>query len=185
MNIGQSFFRGKQDYIYNFSIPVSEKISGNGDFNNNRNFFELQVDVTKVWKKIGKLETGIKSDLQQFDSKVNYFLKYNGNTISDSSRNNSYSYRDNINAGYLQLSKDVFWGITVKSGVRMENTNMKEIKRFPETHPLPFRDLIGSLHVYKPRYNKNCRISFERVFDIQKIIKQTFLPESESRNPYS
>lgn len=131
LNIGQSFFRGKQDYIYNFSIPVSEKISGNGDFNNNRNFFELQVDVTKVWKKIGKLETGIKSDLQQFDSKVNYFLKYNGNTISDSSRNNSYSYRDNINAGYLQLSKDVFWGITVKSGVRMENTNMKGNQTVP------------------------------------------------------
>jgi iron complex outermembrane receptor protein len=119
------FFKPKTDQLYvtEYSIPVSYTTGGDGKINNRRNFFTLQSDLKKKLPGKLTLETGIKSTLQQYRSETEYFKESNGTRAKDNFRTNTYRYRENINAIYVQASK-TFGEFILKSGLRMENTNM-------------------------------------------------------------
>jgi hypothetical protein len=51
--------------------------------------------------------------------------------VNDPLRSARFNYRENINAAYLQFTKDLFWDVTLKSGVRMEHTFMEGNQLFP------------------------------------------------------
>ena len=131
--LSYNFSHNKSDQDYGLSIlkPYIFDITGNGLNNQNRHFYTLESDLTyRLFWKI-KLETGLKSSVQRFSSASDYFLKLNNNSIPDSTRTNAFKYTDNINAAYLQISRELFAGINIKTGVRVENTYMKGEQSVP------------------------------------------------------
>jgi hypothetical protein len=131
LSLGQSFFDGKQEYVFDQIIPFPETFTGNGDIVNNRNFLTAQIDFTKKWDKIILLEAGLKGDIQQFENRTDFYLPGSSGNVQDTTRSNRFNYSDNIFAAYTQLSRDIIWKITVKAGVRAENTNMLGEQKFP------------------------------------------------------
>ena len=110
---------GKQDYTTVFSIPKLGDIKGNGDWDNKRHFFTAQTDFKyKLPYKI-TLEMGLKTAFQDFRSEAQYTL----NGQKDNFRTNTYTFKDNINAFYVQSSKKMGEFI-LKIGARLEQTNM-------------------------------------------------------------
>ena len=70
-----------------------------------RNNFQFNSDLSyKINPKL-KLETGVKSNFQFFKSSANYYLNNNGSSVSDPIRTNSYNYREQIHAAYIQASQ--------------------------------------------------------------------------------
>lgn len=120
-----------QDYGLEFSLPFKAGFSGNGINFQNRNYFILQSDLTShlPWKF--KMETGVKSTLQKFSSNSDYFLNLNDKNIKDPVRTNAFSYLENINAAYIQLSRELFAKLNLKTGVRLENTYMEGRQTIP------------------------------------------------------
>ena len=123
-SIGQSFPSSNQYYILSIVSPFSNVDEGNGKIKNIRNYFSGQIDYTKKWGKIWQLETGIKTDIQRFSSDAGFSKPFGTTTIPDSIRTTNYNYNDAIHAAYLQFSRDLPWKLTLKTGVRAENTNM-------------------------------------------------------------
>ena len=113
-----------------YTFPASYTTSGDGDIGNNRDFINFKSDLKWKLPKKFTLESGLKSTLLLYKSETNYFKESGGTRVKDNFRTNSYRYRENINAAYLQASKT--WGnIVLKSGVRLENTNMKGRQQIP------------------------------------------------------
>jgi hypothetical protein len=69
-------------------------------------------------------ETGFRLSFLSFTSTADYYLKNGGVIYSDINQNNTFRYKENINAAYLQGSKTIGKNFVVKLGVRGENTNM-------------------------------------------------------------
>lgn len=123
-SVGQSFPSSDQFYVLSIEAPFSNVDEGNGKVKNIRNYFSGQIDYTKKWDKILQLETGIKSDIQQFRSDAGFTKPFGTTNITDTLRTTKYNYNDAIHAAYIQFSRDFPWKLTLKTGVRAENTNM-------------------------------------------------------------
>lgn len=123
----------EQDYSIQSLRPLAGTLAGDGNNRQNRHFFLLQSDLTYRFPKQGiKLETGFKSTLQNYDSRANYFFNLNGGASQpDDLRTNAFSYRENINAAYLQASKSLPGSFLLKTGVRMEHTRMDGRQTIP------------------------------------------------------
>lgn len=79
--------------------------------------------------KTAKLEGGAKSSFVRSDNDVLFFDRSSGNEIIDSSQSNSFQYRENINAAYINLSGE--WKkISVQLGLRAEQTNIETYQVF-------------------------------------------------------
>jgi iron complex outermembrane recepter protein len=116
--------RTDQDFITNFKTPVVTNTSGDGLISNDRNFFTAQTDLSYKWKKKLTLETGLKTSVMSYKSFTEFFRQFGTVRNKDLSRTNTFNYKENINAAYVQASK-VIAGFTIKAGLRMENTNME------------------------------------------------------------
>jgi hypothetical protein len=100
-----------QHFITTLFFPFSAQSDNSGRIENRLRFFTLQTNFIKKFSKQFIVETGIKTTNVLFKNNTQYF------------RTNAYHYNENINAAYLQASKNIF-GITLKAGTRLENTNM-------------------------------------------------------------
>ncbi|MBN2682332.1 MAG: TonB-dependent receptor [Bacteroidales bacterium] len=120
-----------QDYEYIFTIPSNYSINGFGDNEQQRHFSVLQSDLTYHFPKKLKIETGVKSSFQNFNSNVKYFYLLGETSLEDPSRTNSFNYNESINAAYFQFSKTIKDGLILKTGVRMEHTYMKGSQTIP------------------------------------------------------
>lgn len=88
--------------------------------------YSLKSDFVRPFKSGVKLEAGIKSSYVESDNLVDYLRKMGGNWAPDA-RNNHFIYTENINAAYLNASKELKkWN--VQTGLRMENTNTKGVQ---------------------------------------------------------
>ena len=116
--------KGDQDFNTTFSFPVIPATGGDGSNINYRDLFTLRSDLKLKMPKKFTLETGAKTSILGYRSVSEYF-RVNGNVRSaDASRTNTFRYRENINALYLQGSKTFGKDLVLKAGVRLENTNM-------------------------------------------------------------
>ena len=88
----------------------------------NININSLKIDLTLPYKKIGKFETGIKTSFIRTDNNIKYFVLANNQYVIDSLRTNHFLYKENINAAYINWSKE-FKKITLQVGLRAEQTN--------------------------------------------------------------
>jgi iron complex outermembrane recepter protein len=128
-NTGLNFIFANNNTQQNYNnaiFPQNITLDGNGDILGQRKIFVLTSDVVKKFPKQIKLETGLKISVLNNEASSNFFQK---NKIDDT-KSAIYTYNENINAGYLQGSKK-FKKILFKTGLRIENTNMEGIQKYP------------------------------------------------------
>ncbi|HEY2722757.1 MAG TPA: outer membrane beta-barrel protein, partial [Chitinophagaceae bacterium] len=113
-----------QSFSTIYYLPVSPLTGGDGTSDGRRNLFTARSDLKLKMEKRFTLETGVKSSMQDFRNVANYFDGSGGVRAKDDSRTNTFHYRENINAAYLQGSKTFWKNLIVKAGLRVENTNM-------------------------------------------------------------
>ncbi len=85
--------------------------------------YSIKSDYSKVLASGTKLEAGIKSSLVKTDNDARYYLwdKGSNSWLLDGGRSNHFLYDENINAAYVNFSKQYKkWG--VQAGLRIENT---------------------------------------------------------------
>lgn len=93
-----------------------------GDLPTGVNIYTFKMDYTQTLKKGIKLESGIKTGYVNTDNTAGYFNVVSGNKLVDYTKTNRFKYKENINAAYLNLSKEIKkWGL--QTGLRVENTN--------------------------------------------------------------
>ncbi|TMI61547.1 MAG: TonB-dependent receptor [Bacteroidetes bacterium] len=107
------------DY-YNNNI---EKVGGSflrGHLPAEIDIYTFKSDYTHPLKK-GKIEAGIKTSFVKNDNLVNYERMVGGNWETDVIRSNHFIYDENINAAYVNYSRELKkW--TIQAGLRLENT---------------------------------------------------------------
>jgi len=124
----------KAEQVFNttYDFPISGTIGGDGINDNKRNYYQITSDLKlKPWKKF-TLETGIKSTVLDFRNVADYYKESGGNHIKDPSRTNTFHYDENINSFYVQGSQTFGKDVVLKTGLRIENTNMDGRQLIPE-----------------------------------------------------
>ncbi len=79
-----------------------------------------------------RIEAGLKSSYVISDSKPLFYQKSSGEYELDTTRSNHFIYKENINAGYLNLNKD-YKSFGLQLGLRMEHTHAKGIQYSTQT----------------------------------------------------
>ena len=113
-----------QTYATTFYQPFSTTLAGDGNGDNKRGFFSAKSDLKIKMKNRFTFESGIKTTTHTYKNVTNYFRESNGSRIKDNSRTNTFNYNENINSGYLQGSQTLGKDFVIKTGLRLENTNM-------------------------------------------------------------
>lgn len=113
-----------QAFVNTFIFPTPASGGGDGKIKTQLNFFSAQTNLLLKLKRQVTLETGLKSTHVSFNNTTDYFRQSGGNRVKDFGRTSAYRYNENINAAYVQVSKNIS-GIILKAGTRLENTNMK------------------------------------------------------------
>lgn len=104
---------------------LSEDESLRGDLPGNIDIYSIKSDYTLPLKKNAKFEAGFKSSYVETDNNAIYDNFINGEWINDAGRSNHFLYKENINAGYINFSKELSKKWSIQSGLRAENTNAK------------------------------------------------------------
>lgn len=119
-----------QVFTTNNLMPVTSVANGDARIENDLQFFSAATNLSKKLAGMVTVETGLKTTVVSFANNNNYFSSTNGNRVKDNIRTGAYNYKENINAAYLQASKN-FNGIILKLGTRVENTNMNGAQLVP------------------------------------------------------
>jgi len=121
-----SYTRNSSDQVYSsvYYIPYLFSNDGGGNSSGDRNYFTARSDLKLKMKRRFVLETGIKTSLLDFKNVAEYFNKEAGTRSEDNNRTNTFHYKENINALYVQGSKTLGKNFLAKAGLRIENTNM-------------------------------------------------------------
>lgn len=121
-----SYRSGKtMDLLNNYYSDSWQRTGGDnlvGDLPTDVNIYTFKMDYNQNLKRGIKLETGIKSGYVNTDNTAGYFNVIGGSKTVDLTKTNRFQYKENINAAYVNLSKEIKkWGL--QAGLRMENTN--------------------------------------------------------------
>ncbi len=153
-----------------------------GDLPSNINIYSAKVDYTQKLPGEIKMETGVKFSYVNTDNMANYYNVENGIEKIDWDKTNHFTYKENINAAYVSLSKSINkWGL--QAGLRAENTNL-EGNQFGNplpTHPdssfrRSYTNLFPTTYIsYKKDDNNNFGFSYGRRIE---------RPDYESLNPF-
>ncbi len=81
-----------------------------------------KIDYSYAFSEDFKLETGLKSSLVETDNDFRFENLINGQFVNDTQRSNQFIYRENVNAAYISLSKNLK-KLTLQGGLRAEQTN--------------------------------------------------------------
>jgi iron complex outermembrane receptor protein len=95
-----------------------------GDLPVNINIYSAKMDYTHPLKKNAKLEAGVKTSYVNTDNEANYYNLIGTEWETDYLKTNRFQYKENINAAYINLSKQ-YKKLGIQAGVRFENTNYK------------------------------------------------------------
>ena len=88
------------------------------------NVYSAKVDYVHPFKNGLKMETGIKTSFVNTDNLAGYFNIINDVSQVDNEKTNHFKYNENINAGYVNFSKE-YKKWSLQTGLRLENTNYK------------------------------------------------------------
>lgn len=88
------------------------------------NVYSAKIDYVHPFKSGLKLETGIKTSFVNTDNVADYFNVVDRATVIDNDKTNRFKYKENINAAYLNFTKE-FKKWSLQTGLRFENTNYK------------------------------------------------------------
>jgi outer membrane receptor protein involved in Fe transport len=121
-----------------------------GDLPVNIDIYSAKMDYTHPLKKGAKLEAGVKSSYVNTDNAANYFNLVRTEWQTDYDKTNRFVYKENINAAYLNFSKQ-YKKLGVQAGLRFENTNYKG-------------DQLGNAQKPDSAFNNNYNSLFPTVF---------------------
>lgn len=88
------------------------------------NIYSFKADYSQPVNGGIKADIGVKSSYIHTNNRAEYYVTINGITSPDYDKTNHFSYKENINAGYLNFSKDYKW-FSWQVGLRVENTIMR------------------------------------------------------------
>jgi iron complex outermembrane receptor protein len=95
-----------------------------GDFPVDISILSAKTDYTHPLKKNAKLEGGLKSSFVRTNNAANFFNVINGVDQIDFDKTNTFTYRENINAAYINYNKQwKKWGLQM--GLRAEYTDVQ------------------------------------------------------------
>ncbi|TDO22343.1 outer membrane beta-barrel protein [Pedobacter duraquae] len=119
-------YKNQTDQVYdNFSYLPDGKLKTQdrltGSLPAGVDIYSLKTDYTKPMASGWKFESGLKSSFIKTDNTVNYFNTVNAITKPDYEKSNHFIYKENINAGYLNLSREGK-RLSMQLGLRLENT---------------------------------------------------------------
>ena len=107
-------------YLPNGTISNSNKLVG--ELPSVINIYSAKADYTHPLKNGLKIETGVKTSFVNTDNTAGYFNIINDVKQPDYEKTNRFRYKENINAAYLNASKEIKkWGF--QAGLRLENTD--------------------------------------------------------------
>lgn len=142
------------------------------------NIFSSKIDYTQKLKNNIILEAGAKGTVAKMYSNYNFKNRNNatGEYIIDSLYSNSFTYNEEVIAGYFNLTKQ--WkGISLQAGLRAENTHVAAKNYNSSFHYI--RDYFNLFPVVNFGYSKseshNWQLSYNRRID---------RPYYASFNPY-
>ncbi len=123
---------------FNYS-PAKPTVSGDGANKNNKQIFLFQTDLVLKFPKSLTLEAGFKTTISNSENSSNYFKDTgNNNRFVDVFQTNTFKYKENITAAYLQVSK-TFAGFTIKPGLRLEVTDINGKQLIPKDTTLSLK----------------------------------------------
>lgn len=144
------------------------------------NIYTAKVDYTHPLKSGLKIETGLKTSFVKTDNKAGYFIVLNNEKLPDYEKTNQFVYKENINAAYINLSKEIKkW--SMQTGLRLENTNING-NQFgnPERTDSSFKqNYIGLFPTVFVSYNANEKNQYS--FSYGRRINR---PDYEDLNPF-
>lgn len=97
----------------------------NGRLPSDIQIYSAKADYTHPLKNNAKFEAGAKTSFVQTDNNALYTNLYNGTWQTDAGRSNHFVYKENINAAYVNGSKEFNKKWSGQLGLRLENTNAK------------------------------------------------------------
>jgi outer membrane receptor protein involved in Fe transport len=127
LDLGRFRARPRQDIFINTfdanSNPLAARIQ-KSDQQSTISVSSFKADYTQPLKGNAKFEAGIKTSFVTTDNDVKFFDVVNSNNVPDVNRSNHFVYKENVNAAYLNFSKQ-FKQAGLQVGLRMEHTNSK------------------------------------------------------------
>ena len=107
-------------YLPNGTVSNSNQLVG--ELPSVIKIYSAKADYTHPLKGGVKIETGVKMSFVNTDNTAGYFNIINDVKHPDYEKTNRFRYKENINAAYLNASKEIKkWGF--QAGLRLENTN--------------------------------------------------------------
>ena len=149
-DVSFNFSKSSTDQNYsNLLVARNSSSGGEGDFGNDRNFFTYQSDIRKKIRGIN-IESGVKTSVLNFNNNSIYTKNIAGIISPDPFRTSKFSYKEQINAAYLQGSKT--WGpIVLKVGSRLEQTIMQGHQFIPKDTTFSINRTDAFPYVYLSR----------------------------------
>ncbi len=111
--------------------------------------YSFKTDYEQNFKK-GRLGFGGKIGFVNTDNDFRRYTVYGSSEVYDTVRSNRFTYKENINAGYVNYNRSVKGGFFIQAGVRVENTNSKGL-----SNGLKYDTIIHSFKNYDSSVNRN------------------------------
>ncbi len=139
----------------------------NSQQNNIINVYSLKADYTNSFKNGMKLEAGLKSSKVTTDNTAAFVVFKNNVWIDDTARSNHFLYKENINAAYASLNKNIGKKWEVRLGLRAEQTIANGVQfanssRFDKNYTSPFPTAFVS---YKMDSSNTIELNYGRRID--------------------
>ncbi|KRT14199.1 hypothetical protein ASU31_20530 [Pedobacter ginsenosidimutans] len=119
-------YRNQTDQTYyNFSYLPSGALKYQdiltGNLPSNIDIYTAKADYSHPLENKWKLDAGVKTAYTKTDNIADYFNTANGKTSADYEKSNHFLYEENINAVYLNMSREGK-RFSLQAGLRYENT---------------------------------------------------------------
>jgi iron complex outermembrane recepter protein len=89
------------------------------------NIYSAKIDYIQPLKKAAKIEAGVKTSFVKTDNNAVYDSLLQNQKVRDLGRSNYFVYEENVNAAYLNFSKELSKKVSGQLGLRIENTHAK------------------------------------------------------------
>lgn len=146
--------------------PLQPLFLARADQNGSTSLNTLKADYTHPLSKQSKMEAGIKTSFVRSLNDVFFYDRSNGANELDSSQSNSFEYKENINAAYLNYSREwKKWSI--QAGLRAEHTHIITYQVFDKVKlDSSYLKLFPSAFVnYKLKEDESIGVSVSRRID--------------------
>ena len=165
-------------YLPNGTVSNSNQLVG--ELPSVIKIYSAKADYTHPLKGGVKIETGVKMSFVNTDNTAGYFNIINDVKHPDYEKTNRFRYKENINAAYLNASKEIKkWGF--QAGLRLENTNYSgnQFGNFQRADSSFTKSYVGLFPTIFVSYNANEKNQFS--FSYGRRINR---PAYEDLNPF-